>query len=348
MSGCTDILDLDNGSVTYVSHPTKVSYTIVYGYDITCEGQGTYTIKYDCDKPDTPFIGTITSQILYPNYDEVTLASNEMISWNIDGKNTNSYSLGVTANVMAESYLVSDLNGANALTIQEINSLYHGLVNQYCRTQSVNDTIYIDPDNALIESIAQDVKNEINTNNSFLVAKELFIWLKENTVYQKHIGRSLPQPALLTCSLESGDCDDLSYLYISLCRSLGIPARFIRGYVVEGVNSLEVAVSHAWAEVFVGGSIGNNGWVPVECAGTADDSITEVNQNFGVESITHLRLFTDDGTDEAINVSISGPQVQYETSISVDMTSVIELEDHAVLESKELYIDGEGNRRYLS
>ena len=36
MSGCLDLLDI--GGVTYETHPTKVQYTIQYGYTVSCSG----------------------------------------------------------------------------------------------------------------------------------------------------------------------------------------------------------------------------------------------------------------------------------------------------------------------
>ena len=138
------------------------------------------------------------------------------------------------------------------------------------------------------------------------MAKNLFIWLKENTTYQKHNGKETVQPAGTTCNIKTGDCDDLSFLYIALCRAVDIPARFIRGFIVEADdNGYVTTVPHAWAEVFVGGGIGNNGWIPVECACSSDEMEVQINQNFGLESVGHLRLFIDDGTNESLITSLS-------------------------------------------
>ncbi len=109
------------------------------------------------------------------------------------------------------------------------------------------------------------------TNNSFLLAKTLFVWLKENIQYQTHPNDEGVRPAAVTLHNKVGDCDDLSFLYVSLCRVLGIPARFIRGYLLTGYdNGTAIATAHAWVEVFVGGSVGHNGWIPVECACCTD------------------------------------------------------------------------------
>lgn len=349
MSGCLEYFNFDDGSITYTAHPTEVRYTISYGYRINCSGTGKYEIKYDCDKPEA-LVGTVSSpQLLYlDDYENITVANNNMISWTISGTDDNDYELGVSATVMVESFLVADLNGANTLSIEEINTTCPVLVGQYCQPQSNGTITFIDPNDPDIKENATSILNNADTNNAFIVAKELFIWLKQYTTYQIHIGNNNVQPACVTLHKKTGDCDDLSYLYISLCRAVGIPARFIRGYIVErdddGASS---AVSHAWAEVFVGGNISNNGWIPVECASTAKNWELLVNQNFGVEDASHLRLFVDDGSNESINTSLSAISlIRHSSTIDINADSFAEIDGYMVVESKKLVVDKDSYRTY--
>jgi len=346
-SGCLDFFNINDGSTTYESHPTKIQYNIGYGYWINFSGTGEHLIDYDCDKPET-LIGKVSSESLLYKKDckNKTLANNIVINWNISGTNNNNYKLGIAANVTAESFLIPDLSGDGASSLQEIKTNYPIIFNQYCHEQSANGTVYIDPNNN-IKSTAQNVSDQTDNNNSFILAKELFIWLKQNTIYLAHneSDDSSVQPAGTTYRLKTGDCDDLSFLYISLCRSLGIPVRFIKGCLVEETDGVASAVAHAWAEVFVGGNIGNKGWIPVECAGSSD-MVVQVNQNFGVESVGHLRLFEDDGSNESMDAYISGPMARYDTGMKVEMTAFVEIYNYSVLESKELTVDKNGNRAY--
>ena len=343
MTGCTEYFSLDDGSLTYEEHPVRVEYKIRYGYEIDCSGTGNFRINYDCDIPEV-LAGSVSEQTLYQNdYKTVDIANNTIIQWNISGEDSNSYELGVIAAVVAEGFLISDLNGASALTLDEIKTIYPDIFSQYTHAQSVENIVYIDPNNPSIKSVAQ---NQTDTNNSFVLAKNLFIWLKENTVYQTHDTNNSVQPASLTIEKKTGDCDDLSFLYISLCRSVGIPSRFIRGYLVDLTNSVAGAVAHAWVEVFVGGNIGNDGWIPVECACPSTDMSIQINQNFGIETVDHLRLFQDDGSNASINVSISGPRVFYYNHMNVDMISFVEITDFEVLEEKALFVDSDGYRTY--
>jgi len=346
-SGCFEYLSFDDGVTTYETHPTSVRYDIQYGYRITCSGTGNYEITYDCDIPEL-LLGTRSPcDIIYRyDYEETTIVNNDFISWNISGDNSATYELGISTSVQAEAFLVSDLNGNGAATLQEIKTTHLNLYNQYCNGQSVENTRYIDPEDPYITSIAYNVLNQTGSTNVFIVAKELFIWLKENTAYKVHAGDDSVQPARTTYLLETGDCDDLSFLYISLCRALGIPARFIRGCLVEEDNGVVSAVAHAWVEVFVGGGIGDDEWIPVECACPSKDPDVQVYQNFGIESAGHLRLFKDDGSNESLNVSISGPRAKYDTGMNIEMTPFIEIDNYLALKSESLIIDKDGIRTY--
>ena len=347
-SGCINsFLDFP---ITYEENPTKISYTIRYGYNVTCTGTGKYTVTYDCDIPEV-LHGVPSYHPLYAQgFEVVSIVNNSFLSWNISADDEATYKLGIEAGVVAEGFLVSDLTGADAKTIQEIAVMYPDVVTKYLQGQSNGSVYLIDPYDVSITSTAQSIIDEAESDNSFVCAKALFIWLKENTGYKIHKRDGSVQPAAVTLQRKTGDCDDLSFLYISLCRAVGIPARFIRGYLLsEEVSGDILATPHAWTEVFVGESVGNNGWIPVECACDCGDVTVNVNQNFGVENAFHLRLFVDDGSNESLNVSLSGIKyVTYGIKRTVDLQSFNELDDYAVVESKKLVVSSDNQRSYQS
>jgi hypothetical protein len=343
-SGCTEIFFTDDGSIRYQSHPTSISYVITYGYIVDCTGTGKYQINYELDKAELLSGSVTNSEPNFQPYTESILATyNDMIIWNITDSINYKYDLRITTDVVSQSYLLADVGENQGLSITEIGIVYPEIVNQFCTSQSDDGLIYIDPENQRISSIAQNIYNKASTDNSLIVAKELFIWLKSNTNYSYNTNSDKVKQATKTLEDEAGDCDDLSFLYISLCRALNIPARFVKGFLVEQTN----AVPHAWTEVFVGGNLGNSGWIPVECAGTANDAVTEVNQNFAIETAEHLRLFTDDGSDESLNISLSGLSYKiYNQNRKVTATSSSEVTHYQVLNSKMLVIDENGKRTY--
>ena len=345
-SGCTSFFE-GNNTVKYPAQPTILSYMISYGYRINCSGSGTFKIIYDCDDPEVSKGTTFIEEVLGKNYANKTgiATFNDMKSWNISKTGICAgYELGITASIYSEALIVNDLTGKNALTLSEIKNNYQNLVESYCKSQGNKTTVFIDPNNPEIKNKAYKIYNSAETNNSFILSKKLFIWLKENTEYKAHLLKNNPQPASLTMELKTGDCDDLTYLYLSMCKSIDIPCRFIRGFLIYE----DTAVPHAWAEVFVGGNIGDNGWIPVECAGerkNIDEIDAEVHQNFALESADHLRLFKDDGTNESLNISLSG--ISYMTDQNVDFELPVFfniISEYEKISSKKLYIYENENR----
>lgn len=344
LSGCEMILP----PTTYESQPTKVRYDLSYGYRVTCTGTGRYEITYLCDTPEV-LIGTATYTLLYPtSYNTETLSNNTFIRWNISGNDEKIYELGLTVHVEAESYLVSDLKGGDALTIQEIQDLYPALVQKYTQVQANGPTRFIDPENPDIITIAERAHRNTETNNSFLVAKSLFIWLKQNTLYQAHPDQEGVQPAAVTLQKKTGDCDDLAFLYISLCRAVGIPARFIRGYLLTVLDNGAVTITaHAWIEVFVGELLGRHGWIPVESASVTTDIDADIHQNFGVEDAFHLRLFTDDGSNESLDLALKGISYTYDLNSHIaPPEQIAEVHNYEELQSKKLVVSRDNTRRY--
>jgi transglutaminase-like putative cysteine protease len=344
-SGCSDFFSESNSSVTYESSPTNVNYSITYGYRVILTGSGRYTIEYDLDYPEVLEGDILSTEIHYDDYQQVKLATfNDMIRWNIDSNNNTGYDFLITAEVEAESFIVSDLSGENALTIQEIKDQHPTLVTQYCQAQSNETTTFIDPLNQDIKETALSVFESAKTNNSYLVAKELFKWLKQHTTYLAHsLEDNEIQSAQTTLIRGTGDCDDLSFLYMSLCKSLNIPCRFIRGFLIND----NLAIQHAWVEVYVGRNIGKNGWIPVECAGTSDDVVVEVNQNFGIENTEHLRIFTDDGSNQSLIISFSGVSYKlFSENRNLDLEFISDVENYLVVKSQQLVVENSQNRFY--
>jgi len=345
VSGCIEFFQ--DIPTTYKPYPTKISYTLDYGYRINISSNGNYKINYRCDIPEV-INGIISFNLLYKfDYNITTVMNNSFITWDISGMDITNYELGITANIDSETFLVSELNGKGTLTIQEIIDNHPEIVQQYCSEQSAEDTIFINPKNPNIKAISNDVLIHEETNNSFIIAKSLFIWLKENTNYQLHNDQWKVQPAVITLQKKTGDCDDLSFLYISLCRAIGIPARFIRGYLLqEGKNGEVTATAHAWVEVFVGGLLENGGWIPVECSCCASSIEIDINQNFGIEDAFHLRLFIDDGSNESLDLSLSGISIEHYENQEIDLKSFASVNNYLELASKKLVVTKDNSRFY--
>ena len=68
----------------------------------------------------------------------------------------------------------------------------------------------------------------------------------------------------------TGDCSEYSYLFVALCRAVGIPARVNVGFGFQGSQGSMVE-GHMWAEYYLQGY----GWVPVDPTWNVFDAIDE-------------------------------------------------------------------------
>jgi len=61
-------------------------------------------------------------------------------------------------------------------------------------------------------------------------------------------------PAAVAFKSGEGVCQDHAHVYIASARSLGMPARYVSGYIYTGDAS--EAASHAWVDIWLGAEIG--------------------------------------------------------------------------------------------
>ncbi len=68
---------------------------------------------------------------------------------------------------------------------------------------------------------------------------------------------TIETPILETLRTRRGVCQDFSHVMIGALRSLGLPARYVSGYLRSGADYQGAEASHAWVSVFVPG----RGWM---------------------------------------------------------------------------------------
>lgn len=124
--------------------------------------------------------------------------------------------------------------------------------NEFCKHAKFWETK--DP---LVRRTAEKIRRSSNSTETFL--SNAFSWVRDNVRLQEpqhiRLGASHAIRAL------SGDCDELSDLFIALCRSVGIASRRVVGIFYHGHASEGRPFEwHAWAEV----SGGENVWIPFD------------------------------------------------------------------------------------
>lgn len=84
--------------------------------------------------------------------------------------------------------------------------------------------------------------------------------IRESFVYSRRTDPGT-QPPQLTLDTRSGTCRDFAWLMIEACRTLGLAARFVTGYIYvpsrDGPALRGGGATHAWVQVFLPGA----GWV---------------------------------------------------------------------------------------
>lgn len=105
-----------------------------------------------------------------------------------------------------------------------------------------------------IKKLARDIIGD--ERDELKQARAIFDWVRENIRYRRPKTRL---GNLITLRERKGDCGDMSFLFVSLCRSIGIPARCVFGWWTAGPGKVG---PHAWAECYTAES----GWIPVDCS----------------------------------------------------------------------------------
>ncbi len=123
-------------------------------------------------------------------------------------------------------------------------------------SQYTKATQFIDL-NAAIESQALALAG--SENDVYRVIFKLADWTKQNIEYDlSTLTADVVQKSSWVLEQKQGVCDELTNLFISLVRSLGVPARFVSGMVYSNIGY--DFGPHGWAEVFFPGV----GWVPFD------------------------------------------------------------------------------------
>jgi len=106
----------------------------------------------------------------------------------------------------------------------------------------------------------------------------------------------------------SGVCQDHAHIFCAAARVLDVPARYVSGYMTQGVGHDAHTASHAWAEAFVD-SLGWVGFDPTNRA-CPDDSYVRTAIGLDYSEAGPVRGVRAGGGDEAMSVRVSFPNQQ--------------------------------------
>ncbi|MAG60153.1 hypothetical protein CL619_00040 [archaeon] len=150
-------------------------------------------------------------------------------------------------------------------------------------------------------------------------------WVEQNIEYNlSTLNADSSQKASYVLENREGVCDEMTSLFISFARSLGIPARFVSGLTYTRSDLFnEPWQSHGWAEVY----LPEIGWV----------SFDPTFGQYGFVDATHIPLqYSNDPTEVSIyyewtanNILLNSKDIDFDVQISdygSEITSLLEVE----------------------
>lgn len=115
----------------------------------------------------------------------------------------------------------------------------------------------IESDSEVVKELAESTIGD--ETDILKIVEKTARWTANNIEYDNGLAQKIwtgtvdTQSAVKTIERRQGTCSEYTNVFIAIMRNKGIPARFVNGFMYEGVY-------HAWAEIYLYGV----GWIPVE------------------------------------------------------------------------------------
>lgn len=158
-----------------------------------------------------------------------------------------------------------------------------------------------------------DIKNKakelaVGEDDLYVVAFKVAEWVENNVDYNlSTLTADVVQPSSWVLKNKEGVCDELTNLFISMMRSLGVPAKFISGMAYT--NTKNDWGPHAWAEIY----FPDKGWVPFDIT----------YKQFGWVDPSHIKLMESIDSGESsvkynyksYNMEFQGEEIELNTKL---------------------------------
>jgi transglutaminase-like putative cysteine protease len=112
-------------------------------------------------------------------------------------------------------------------------------------------------------------------------------------------------------AMKRGVCQDISHIFVATARAIGIPARYVSGYLRRSDGVTDQEAGHAWAEAHVSGL----GWVAFDPTHgvSATDSYVRVATGLDYLSAAPVRGTRFGGAGEHLDVQIRVEQAMHQS-----------------------------------
>lgn len=148
--------------------------------------------------------------------------------------------------------------------------------------------------NIEIISLANSICRSISIKNLLTLAKAI----EEKIIYTKGV-TNVATSAIEAWEKKAGVCQDHAHVMLSACRSLGLPARYVSGYLRGQARASEA--THAWVEVWI------NKWLGIDVTHSQiiDDQFLSLAVGLDYGHTSPVRGFRQGGGVETMRVKIS-------------------------------------------
>lgn len=172
------------------------------------------------------------------------------------------------------------------------------------KTESLSPLVFTVPTrlSETDEAIVEFANSHLRPKAKSTQLLELAAAIRSTVAYQTG-ATIVTTPAADALKLGRGVCQDHAHLFIACCRTQGIPARYVSGYVDAG--GTDHAESHAWVDVWVEEE-SFTGWISIDVTHAifASDMHCRLAVGRDYESAAPIRGMRQGGGDESMTVRV--------------------------------------------
>ena len=174
-------------------------------------------------------------------------------------RNLVSMNLTVELNAIRQ-YVFPDQIGREVDIPKEIRTLYLS-----------DEEKYRIHDPRIVQAVEEAIGEE---TNPYWKMRNIHRYIREHLYYELSGGWNVAPRVL---ERGNGSCSEFTFLFISMCRAAGIPARYVGSVVVRGDEASTDDVFHRWSQVYLPGY----GWLHVDPQGGDKKKPSEVGESIG-------------------------------------------------------------------
>jgi transglutaminase-like putative cysteine protease len=156
---------------------------------------------------------------------------------------------------------------------------------------------------ALAEPLVERMHDE-----GIIAALHALMWKIHSNVTYTSGATDVESTAAEALEKGQGVCQDHAHLFIAGCRVLGVPARYVSGYLLTEVDEHDAVASHAWAEAY----LDDLGWVSFDPSNgiCATDAYVRLAVAFDYAGACPIRGVRKGGGLEEMSVRVQVTQGQ--------------------------------------